>query len=82
MPTFDDTIITMPFGKHKNKDIKDVPDSYLTWMLENCNNIDDLFRKSIKIEIMRRTREGIAVEDDSRNLDGQLFSEVDDGLPF
>lgn len=29
--------VVMPFGKHKGKKLKDVPESYLKWMLENVN---------------------------------------------
>lgn len=28
----------MPWGKHKGKDIEDVPSDYLRWLAENCDN--------------------------------------------
>ena len=28
----------MPFGKHKGKDIGDVPSDYLLWLARDCNN--------------------------------------------
>lgn len=28
----------MPFGKHKGKEIKDLPSSYLKWLAENCED--------------------------------------------
>lgn len=31
--------VTMPFGKHKGKDLENVPDDYLLWVLENADNL-------------------------------------------
>jgi flavorubredoxin len=28
----------MPWGKHKDKDIEDIPSYYLQWLAENCDN--------------------------------------------
>lgn len=28
----------MPWGKHRGKDIEDVPSDYLKWLAENCDN--------------------------------------------
>jgi len=28
----------MPWGKHKGKDIEDLPSSYLKWLTENCDD--------------------------------------------
>lgn len=27
----------MPWGKHRGKDIEDVPSDYLLWLAENCD---------------------------------------------
>lgn len=87
MPTFSDIVLNFPFGKHKGKDIKLVPDSYLTWVLENCNNLDNELRNIIKTELNKRCREGIIV-DDERNLDGKIYygnkfyDAISDDLPF
>ena len=28
----------MPFGKHKGKEIEDMPSDYLLWLAQNCDN--------------------------------------------
>jgi uncharacterized protein (DUF3820 family) len=45
----------MPFGKHKGTPIKDLPDDYLNWMLENVELSGSLFR-SLSEEFERRGR--------------------------
>jgi len=30
----------MPWGKHKDVDMEDIPSSYLSWLAENCDNDD------------------------------------------
>lgn len=30
----------MPFGKHKGKDIEDIPSDYLKWVAENVDDED------------------------------------------
>lgn len=44
-------VITMPFGKHKGEEIKDIPKEYRTWMLENIKW--NSYNKHIKKEILR-----------------------------
>lgn len=36
------------FGKHKGQDIEDVPDSYLTWVLDNCPKLGETTTTAIK----------------------------------
>ena len=44
MASFDERV-KFGFGKkHSDKYIEDVPDSYLDWVLGNCNNIPDDLR--------------------------------------
>ena len=28
----------MPWGKHKGKDLEDIPSSYIKWLSEECDN--------------------------------------------
>ena len=39
----------MPFGKHKGKDLEDIPEPYLTWVLDHC----ELKSASLETEIKR-----------------------------
>ena len=61
--SFDDSDIKFPFGKHKDKVIELVPDSYLKWVIECCN-IDETFKTILKDELNKRAQEGIVVHDD------------------
>lgn len=38
----------MPFGKHRGKDLEDVPDSYLLWCLANLEALNPLLRRAIE----------------------------------
>jgi len=35
-----DGTLIMPWGKHKNEAIEDIPSSYLKWLAENCEDND------------------------------------------
>jgi Putative quorum-sensing-regulated virulence factor len=37
-------LVTMPFGKHKGAPIRELPDTYLNWTLENLHLKGRLFR--------------------------------------
>jgi uncharacterized protein (DUF3820 family) len=39
----------MPFGKHRNKRLGDIPLSYLRWVENNCDNASPRLRKAISI---------------------------------
>ena len=88
MPTFDEAPDTFGFGKkYRNREITSVPDDYLNWVLESCDNIDDFLRRRINQELTRRAREGIVIEEDklsgnNRYYHSSNFDEVSDGLPF
>ena len=46
-------VFVMPFGRHKGKAIKDLPDDYLAWMLENADLKNNL-RRHLEAEFERR----------------------------
>jgi hypothetical protein len=46
-------LLTMPFGKHKGAAIRELPDAYLTWILENLDLKGGLFR-ALSEEFERR----------------------------
>jgi hypothetical protein len=46
------TVIT--FGKHAGKRLCELPDGYLRWLLQNCNNLDPWLRPQVRAELGRR----------------------------
>jgi len=44
----------MKFGKHKGKNIKEVPSAYLAWVVEKLDQDDEVV-KSARDELKRRT---------------------------
>lgn len=48
-------IEVMPFGKHKNTPIGDLPDDYLNWVLQNLELKESLY-KALSNEFERRGR--------------------------
>lgn len=43
----------MPFGKHKGKELQDIPKEYLHWLLDNVDLFDKL-REDIQKELRTR----------------------------
>jgi hypothetical protein len=39
----------MPFGKHRHKLLRDVPQSYLRWAKDNCKNMSVNLRDAISV---------------------------------
>ena len=39
--------MTMPFGKHKGKNINDLPKDYVIWCLENLTKIDNRLKGAL-----------------------------------
>lgn len=37
----------LKFGKHKGKDLRDVPESYLQWLLDNATNLTPALKQEI-----------------------------------
>jgi hypothetical protein len=37
----------MPFGKYKGKALGSIPDSYLVWVLGNCDNLRSELKEAI-----------------------------------
>lgn len=41
----------MPFGKHKGRPLKDVPDDYLLWVVDNCKSVSPTLLQAIKVRL-------------------------------
>ena len=41
----------MPWGKYRGEDLEDIPDDYLTWVLDNCERISPTLRRAIEIRL-------------------------------
>ena len=41
----------MPFGKHKGVEVRDVPHSYLSWVLDNIIDLSPTLRRAIRHEL-------------------------------
>src|SRR5437867_1183863 len=48
------TGVDMPFGKHKGRDLGEVPTSYLCWAIHECNSLNWWLRSAIRQELERR----------------------------
>lgn len=44
----EDTIMNMPFGKYKGQPVSQIPESYLSWVLQNCTNLESKLRQEIE----------------------------------
>jgi hypothetical protein len=44
----------MPFGKHRHKDLREIPESYLRWCLKNLEDLDAHLWWAISDELSRR----------------------------
>lgn len=38
----------MPFGKHRGKELRDIPDDYLLWVLGNIEYLNPVLRREIE----------------------------------
>lgn len=53
----DATSVAMPFGKHKGKDLEDVPSSYLRWLAGEVNQQQHAeLLKAAEAELKFRTK--------------------------
>jgi hypothetical protein len=41
-------LVTLPFGKHKGRRLRDVPPDYLLWMVRDCDCLTNVMREAIK----------------------------------
>ena len=57
-------INTLTFGKHNGKEISEVPDGYLTWMLEN--DVHTEMHPAIEEELAIRERSGAQIYEEDR----------------
>lgn len=42
----------MPFGKHRGKSLDELPEDYIVWLIEECE--DDVIREHAEEELSRR----------------------------
>ncbi len=52
----------LPFGKHRGKRLRDVPEHYLSWLRFNVPDLDANLKAAVEDELLRR----IAPEDSMR----------------
>lgn len=60
-----ESLWTLPFGKHKGEDIEDIPDSYLSWLLDS-----EWFEKRYPYRIKAVEQELAYREQTGRHIDG------------
>ena len=65
---------TMPFGKHKNQPISQVPASYLTWILSSCETADEDLRFYIQQELEARDKSGSEQKNSNQERPYSRFS--------
>lgn len=41
----------MPFGKHRGKQLSEIPDSYLMWILDNVESLSPTLRYAIELRL-------------------------------
>lgn len=41
----------MPWGKHAGKELEDVPEDYLVWVLDHCENASPTLRRAIRAQL-------------------------------
>lgn len=45
---FDVTKVMMPFGKYRGQYIGDLPQEYIDWLLDNCDNLSEDVKLAIE----------------------------------
>jgi hypothetical protein len=40
--------VRMPFGKYRERQLRDIPPGYLMWVLDNCDNLDPYLHCAIR----------------------------------
>lgn len=65
----------MPFGKHKDEDLLDIPNEYLEWASKNI--VDSPVRKAIEQELTRRSNPSVGISSKmSRTVAAQKLHEL------
>jgi hypothetical protein len=50
----------MPFGRHKGQLLQYIPEDYLMWLLDGCDNLRPRLRQAVERELERREAEARA----------------------
>lgn len=53
------TPVLMPFGRHKDERVEDVPSDYIRWLLENARALDRGLRKELEAQLEMRAGRGV-----------------------
>lgn len=71
-------MIKMPFGKHKDLPLNEVPEDYLRWVLGNCDRINptlkEAIRKQLGLDENDKPKPAPAMEDAPEDLKPRLKS--------
>jgi uncharacterized protein (DUF3820 family) len=45
----------MPFGKYRGQPLDSIPEAYLAWVLDNCENVSPSLREAIRVILFAPT---------------------------
>src|SRR5690348_6515986 len=47
-PCWQEVMMRMPFGKYRYRPLEEIPESYLLWVLDNCDNISPTLQAALR----------------------------------